>query len=208
MDSLLRRIAAWDSGSSARDRAADDNSLIKSFLSTGSNRDFERLVDRHKERVHRLVASVMGPSHSAEAEDITQDVFVQVYRKLSTFRKQSSFATWLYRIAFNKAMEQKKRARFRLPHAGEEALPAVAASDADADPARTAADRQRRHHVLECVENLDEPYRTVVYLHYWMSASVSDIAAYLGTRTGTVKSHLHRARARLARTMRREAEDE
>jgi RNA polymerase sigma-70 factor (ECF subfamily) len=232
MDSLLRLVAAWDAGGSARaftghdrspardnriikgrNRIKDtsrtiDNSLIKGFLATGSHEDFEGLVDRHKDRVHRLVVSVLGPRLSAEAEDITQDVFVQVYHKLGTFRMRSSFSTWLFRIAFNKAVEHRRKARNRLPHCSVDSLAALLATDVHADPARAVIDQQRQRRVLQCVEELDEPYRTVVYMHYWSFLSVSDIAAYLGIKTGTVKSHLHRARAFLASTLKREARDE
>ena len=189
------------------DRAIDKN-LINRYLATGSHEDFERLVDRYKDRVHRLVLSVMGPRLSAEAEDVAQDVFVQVYRKLATFRMHSSFSTWLYRIAYNKAVEYRRKARNRLPHCDVASLAGLSATDSHADPARAADDRQRRRRILQSVEGLGDPYRTVVYMHYWMNLTVSDIAAFLSTKTGTVKSHLHRARARLAQTLEREARDE
>jgi RNA polymerase sigma-70 factor (ECF subfamily) len=224
IDPLLNLFADWDAGMAVHGRSghagaligsrheddgrAIDVGLIKGFLASGSHEDFERLVNRHKERVHRLVLSVLGPALSAEAEDVTQDVFVQVFRKLATFRMRSRFSTWLYRIAYNKAIEHRRKARNRLPHCGVESLAAVPISDAHADPARAAGDRQRRQKVLECIEELGEPQRTVVYLHYWMNLKVADIAATLRTRPGTVKSHLHRARARLAQELRREARDE
>jgi len=207
VNSLLDLVVAWDAGP-ARERADDDNCLIRGFLATGSNRDFERLVARHKDRVHRLAASVIGPGLSAEAEDATQDVFVQVYRKLSTFRMRSSFTTWLYRITYNLALEHRKKALKRLPDSGEDSLPGSTRSDPHDDPSRAADARERRRRVLRCVENLDEPYRTVVHLHYWMNMPVSEIAGVLNSREGTVKSHLHRARSRLAKALMREAKDE
>jgi len=226
MDSLLRLAASWGAASSVRGRAGRagglisngsrindstrtiDSSLIKGFLATGSHEDFERLVDRHKDRIHRLVLSVLGPGLSAEAEDITQDVFVQVFRKLGSFRMRSSFSTWLYRIAYNKAIEHRRKARNRLPHCGLESLASLPVIDAHADPAGAADDRQRRQRILQCIEELGEPHRTVVYLHYWMNLKITDIAASLRIKPGTVKSHLHRARARLAQTLKREARDD
>ena len=70
-----------------------------------------------------------------------------------------------------------------------------------ADPVAVLEASQRRRTVRRCVEDLDEPYRTVVHLHYWMRCSVSEIASRLGLQPGTVKSHLHRARAHLARRL-------
>ena len=67
--------------------------------------------------------------------------------------------------------------------------------------------RQRRRIVLRALEELDEPYRTAIHLHYWMRCSVAEIAEQLGTRPGTVKSHLYRGRERLAQILKREQAD-
>jgi RNA polymerase sigma-70 factor (ECF subfamily) len=177
-------------------RGRDDRALVEGFLSEGAEDCFERLVDRYKGKVFRLALSVMGPGGAAEAEDITQEVFLQVYRKLSTFRQESRFSTWLYRIAYHRALEHRQKARFRLPHQGEKALAHLTAPTAD--PQAISECRQRKRHILEALEDLDEPYRTVIHLHYWMRCSVAEIAEHLGTRPGTVKSYLHRGRTRLA----------
>jgi RNA polymerase sigma-70 factor (ECF subfamily) len=182
-----------------------DAALVEEFLSGGEEECFERLVDRYKEKVHRLTASVMGPAFSGEAEGITQEVFIQVYRKLSTFRQDSRFSTWLYRIAYNLALERKRKARFSLPHQGADVLGSMAAEQIG--PLEAAANRLRNRAVLDGVESLDEPYRTAIYLHYWMKRPVCDIAESLGTRPGTVKSYLHRGRKRLARILEKERDD-
>lgn len=190
----------------------DDHALVEGFLSRGKVRGttgygeecFHRLVERYKDRVFRLAVSVMGPECAAEAEDITQEVFIQVYRKLSTFRRESGFSTWLYRITYNRALERRRKARFRLPHQGEEALASMAASAEGVDPVSTAMKSQRRRIVLEALEGLDEPYRTAIHLYYWMKCSVTEIAEQLGTRPGTVKSYLYRGRERLGETLKKE----
>ncbi len=186
----------------------DDATLVDAFLSRGSEECFERLVDRYKDRVFRLAASVMGPRFSAEAEDIAQEVFIQVFRKVSTFRGDSSFATWLYRIAVNKALERKSLARFRNTFQEEGVLNSVAAPAEKNDPLEAVMTRGRDSALVESLDRLDEPYRTAIHLHYWMKCSVSEIAEYLGTRPGTVKSYLHRGRKRLARTLRKGRGDE
>ena len=190
-----------------RGEMRDDDALVEGFLSRGAEDCFERLVNRHKERVFRLAASVMGPGFSAEAEDITQEVFIQVFRKLSTFRRDSSFATWLYRITYNQALARKEKARFRIPHQGDKVLGALAAPAEQNDPVEATVIRRRNRAVLESLDALDEPYRTAIYLHYWMKCSVSEIAKCLGTRPGTVKSYLYRGRKRLAKFLERERDD-
>lgn len=178
------------------------------YVSRSAEEKFERLVDRYKDRVFHLAASVLGPRCAAEAEDVTQEVFLQVFRKLSTFRGDSRFATWLYRIAFNIALERKRRAMYRIPHQGEEALSAMAAPAEQNDPVEAAVKEQRNRAVLESLEELDEPYRTVIYLHYWLKRPVSAIAEDLDTRPGTVKSYLYRGRKRLAQILEKERDDE
>jgi len=203
--SLVDRIIS--SRAPRRSEKRDDNALVDGFLSRGTEECFERLVDRYKDKVFRLAASVMGPGFSAEAEDITQEVFIQVFRKLSTFRRDSSFATWLYRITYNQALARKQKARFRIPHQGENVLSTVAAPAEQNDPAEAAAKRLRDRAVLESLNTLDEPHRTAIYLHYWMKSSVSEIAECMATRPGTVKSYLYRGRKRLAQILEKERED-
>jgi RNA polymerase sigma-70 factor, ECF subfamily len=190
-----------------RGEKEDTAALVDGFLSRGAEDCFEGLVDRYKDRVFRLAASVMGPGFSADAEDITQEVFIQVFRKLSTFRRESSFATWLYRIAYNQALERRRKARFRIPHQGEKALNAMVAPAEQNDPVEAAVKGQRNRAVLKSLDALDEPHRTAIYLHYWMKCTVSDIAESLGTRPGTVKSYLYRGRKRLAQILKKERED-
>lgn len=182
----------------------DDQELIERFLSHGAEECFEQLVDRYKNKVFRLAASVMGSGFSAEAEDIAQEVFIQVYRKLTTFRRDSRFSTWLYRIAYNRALERKRKARFRIPHQGEELLNAREAPREQADPVAFAEQRRRNRSVLKSLDDLDEPFRTAIYLHYWMNCSIAEIAEQLGTKPNTVKSYLFRGRQRLAQSLKKE----
>jgi RNA polymerase sigma-70 factor (ECF subfamily) len=149
---------------------------------------FDAIVIEHQDRVHRVVLSVMGPGFEADAEDVTQDVFVHLLRALDSFRGESALGTWLHRVAFNFAVTRKRRARFRTPHVGTEAL-----STFDAPATETHA----RRDVLRAVDRLPDAYRAVIHLHYWMGESVEEMAMTLSRPPGTVKSHLHRARALL-----------
>lgn len=192
----------WAShGRQTADAGETDETLVRSFVATGSNGDFERIVARYSERVFRLAMSVLGPQFAAEAEDVTQDVFVVVYRKVGTFRGRSRFSTWLYRVAYNAAAERRRQARLHGPPLGEEPMASVAATEEQANPVAAAEAGEQQRILRRCVDELDEPYRTVVHLHYWMRCTVSEIASRLDVRPGTVKSYLHRARARLARSL-------
>lgn len=175
----------------------DDTHAIQEFLETGSPDAFQVLVNRYKEKVFRLAISVLGRGMEAEAEDVTQDVFVRVFRQLKTFRGESKFSTWLYRITYNQAIDRRHLARFRMPHYGEDVLAMMPAEKRGDSPFDATLDTQRREMIQECLNHLPDLYRTVLHLYYWMGCSVEEISEALGATTGTVKSYLYRARQRL-----------
>ena len=174
----------------------DDEDLVAAYLRDGDPDDFRELVQRHQDRVFRLVASILGPFRDVEAEEVTQDVFLRVHERLSQFRGASRFASWLHRVAYNEAMDRRALARFRLPHLDMETLRAMAAVD---DPVDELLTRERAMMVAAAVESLPDVYRTVVYLYYWNETPVNVIAEMLGVPAGTVRSYLHRARERMHR---------
>ncbi len=183
--------------------------IIARSLKSGDESLFAELVDTYKERVHRLVVSILGPGFDADAEDVAQEVFIQVYRSLPSFRRDSTFSTWLYSITRRKAIDRKRRARFRMPHVDERALETAADVAAGAhriQPTGTGGaidEFEQRDLVAAVLAALPQRYRTVVHLRYWMGCSVNEIAELSGMRPGTVKSHLHRARALLLAGLRR-----
>jgi RNA polymerase sigma-70 factor, ECF subfamily len=165
-----------------------DAELVQRFAG-GDEEAFGEIVLRHRERVRAVVLSVFGPAHAADADDVAQDVFVHVARVLPRFRGESSLSTWLYRVAFNLAVDRKRLARFRMPHVEHEP-----AGTSDDDPLTGAIDAQQRLAVQRCVDALPDVYRAVVQMHYWLGRSVEEISENLCLPSGTVKSHLHRAR--------------
>jgi len=179
----------------------DDADLVRALQRTDDDELFFELVSRHKDRVFRLAASILGPDAHADAEDLTQEVFLQVYRKLHSFRGRSTFATWLYRLTFNRAVERCRRARNRYRHVGDSALVSMQAQGEGTDPHGSAVANQRRHDLLTCLEQLPNTQRCAIYLHYWLDRPLAEIAELLDTRPGTIKSLLFRARKRLGRAL-------
>jgi RNA polymerase sigma-70 factor (ECF subfamily) len=189
-------VSAGDASTALRTR--DDETLVRELLRTGDDDLFAELVSRHKDRVFRLAVSILGPGHEDAAEDLTQEVFLQVFRKLATFRQECAFSTWLYRMTRNAAIDRRRRARFRHPHVDEAVLQSVQTEDELSDPEQRATTSERRKQVRSHLERLPEPQRSVVYLHYWLGSPIAEIAGLLELKRETVKSHLHRARKRLA----------
>lgn len=153
---------------------------------------FAELVRRYRDKVFRLAVSILGQEFAPEAEDVAQDVMLRLHHSLSTFRGESQVGSWIYRIAFNHALNVKDRVRFRAPHLSDDVLDTRATQDRG--PHDQLQDKRRKRVVLECVAELPEVYQSALRLHYWLGASMTDIAAMLDTPENTVKSYLHRAR--------------
>ena len=147
---------------------------------------------RYREPVFRLAVSILGQEFAPEAEDVAQDVMLRVHHALGSFRGESAFGSWVYRIAFNQALNVKARARYRAPHVSDQALAATPSQDRG--PHDQLQDERRKQAVLACVGELPEVYQSALRLHYWLGASVSEIAVLLDAPENTVKSYLHRAR--------------
>lgn len=140
----------------------------------------------------RLAVSILGQQFAPEAEDVAQDVMVRVHHALPTFRGDSQLGSWIYRIAFNHALNVKARARYRAPHVSDATLETTRSQERGADD--RLEDERRRRAVLACIDELPDVYQSALRLHYWLGASMNDIAEMLDVPENTVKSYLHRAR--------------
>jgi len=195
-----------DAAVAAPVRVCDDTQIVEEFLQSGDDELFALLVHRYKDRVFRLVASILGPSAEADAEDLLQEVFISVYRKLDTFRGDCTFSTWLYRIARNRAIDNRRRPRSFSVTVNEGSLEEPLPRHAE-DPHSEIERSGRESFVLRRVDGLGEPRRTVVFLFYWMGCDIDEISGLTEIPAGTVKSHLFRARRELAKQLSREAID-
>jgi RNA polymerase sigma-70 factor (ECF subfamily) len=178
-----------------------DRDLIERSLE-GSGRAFMRLVDRYHALVYSVVRGIMG--NSDEVEDVTQEVFIKVYRKLSTFRREARLSTWIYRIARNEAINAVKRVR---PDTGTLEEADNLASGAPG-PDRHLERRITASLVEDLLSSLDEQYRVVLELRYMGDKSYTEISEIMEIPIGTVKTYIHRGKMllkqRLARREQRE----
>lgn len=170
----------------------EDAVLVNAFIESHRVDDFERLIARYQDMVFRVAVSVLGPGSERDAEDVAQDVFLQIYRGLASFERRSKFSTWLYRIAYNRAIDRRRSIHSRRD-AGELATePEAPATDHDPIRARAVAD---------CLSRLPDAQRAAIHLHYWLGHTTQEIAATLGVRNGTVKTWMFRARHLIARCL-------
>ena len=156
----------------------------------GDTGAFERVYQAHLGRVYNLARRMAGPE---SADELTQDVFVRVWQKLATFRGESSFATWLHRLAVNVIIERFRTlgaARDRFLADGEDVLERL--------PDRPPAVRyDARMDLDSAIKRLPPGARTVFVLHDIEGYRHEEIGEILGVSVGTSKSQLHRARMTL-----------
>lgn len=169
-----------------------DEWLVQRCSESDGEGAFAELVRRYRGPVFRLAVSILGQEFAPEAEDVAQDVMLRVHHALRTYRGEAKFGSWIYRIAFNQALNVKARARYRAPHVSDEVLATEPSQARGADDQLENERRQKA--VLACVHELPEVYQSALRLHYWLGASMSEIAALLAAPENTVKSYLHRAR--------------
>jgi RNA polymerase sigma-70 factor (ECF subfamily) len=173
----------------------NDASLI-ALAVEGDTGAFGQLVEKYQ---HRLFNTLLPMAASREeAEDLTQDAFVQAFTKLHTFQQQSAFYTWLYRIAFNLALGRKRRRR-RVEISVEQAREVVGlepVDDGDA-PGERLERTERVAQVREALESMSEEHRAILVLREMEGCCYETIAEILELPVGTVRSRLHRARIQL-----------
>ena len=181
---------------------ADESALIAAAVG-GDHGAFRALVEAYADRLHRLIGRFTRDP--GEIEDLAQEVFVKVYRKLGTFQRESAFYTWLYRIAVNTAtdfLSRSRRRRLRLVDTDAELEAAGAGTRGDVTVDPILAEELRRV-TREVLETLPEKYRNILILREYEDLSYTDMAAVLQCSMGTVESRLFRARQRFKEALSR-----
>jgi RNA polymerase sigma-70 factor, ECF subfamily len=170
-----------------------DAELIAAILD-GSAAAFETLTRRYEERVFRLLGRYVRDP--IECQDLAQEVFTKVFRKLHTFQGDSQFFTWLYRIAVNAATDHTSRASHRRLRLVDDDAVLEGAGDRDESPDAPLLAAERARITREIVASLPEKFRTILVLREFEDLSYTEIARVLGIQLGTVESRLFRARQR------------
>lgn len=189
--------------------------LERSLLRRLRDRDeraFRELIDAHRDRVFNITYRMLG--NRAEAEDVTQEVFISVFKTIESFREESKFSTWLYRVAVNACKNRIKylarrhdRDRDELDETSQATNGAVnGAPVRAAQPDKALASMQMEKLLQQAIADLDEDQRAVVILRDVEELSIEEICEITGLPDGTVKSRLHRARLVLRKKMQRHVE--
>ncbi|WP_147918330.1 RNA polymerase sigma factor SigE [Ruania zhangjianzhongii] len=159
---------------------------------------WEEIVREHTDRVYRLAYRLTG--NRADAEDLTQEVFVRVFRSLHSYRP-GTFAGWLHRITTNLFLDgQRRKKRIRFDALGP-AVERIAATTDSGSPERRYEHDNLDRDIQEALDGLKPQYRAAVVLCDIEGLSYEEIAEVLGISMGTVRSRIHRGRAQLRSTL-------
>jgi RNA polymerase sigma-70 factor, ECF subfamily len=192
-----------DSGVQTLDAVnTEDQRLIDECLA-GRTDAFDQLVVRYQDRLYNTLVRIVGSAD--EARDVAQDAWVHAFHKLETFRGDSAFYSWLFRIAFNAAVTAKRKARrmsASLDAARDLAGREIADGRKDGQPSHPLELAERQELVKAAVAQLPEEYRTVLVLKEMEDLKYEEIAKIVGCPVGTVRSRIHRARAELRERLR------
>ena len=175
--------------------AAQTEASLLARAQAGDVAAFERLSGAYADRLFMLLFRLLGDR--AEAEDVAQEVMLRAWRGITRFRGQSSFFTWLYRIAVNEANRALDK-RGRRPAgvsigAGELELPA----DPEEEPSRQAENSELRRTLNQALAGLPPPLRTAIVLRDVEGLSTQEAAEIAGVGQAAFKSRLHQARLRV-----------
>jgi len=175
----------------------------------GDRSAFDHLMLKHKDRVFSLCYRFLGDFQ--EAKDMAQETFVKVYTSLKRFRMESSFSTWLYRIAVNTCKNRLKSSQFRHgkrmvvfpdPGNGESGNPAVNLKDEGPTPNGLLLRKEKTMLIQKAIDSLPREQKSVIILRDMEGLSYDEVSTITGYPLGTVKSKLARARLNLRNRLR------
>ena len=189
--------------------STEDQLLIQRVRS-GQSEAFGELVSRHQRRLVRTLRTLLGSAE--DALDVAQDAFLQAFLKIESFRGESAFYSWLFRIAWNAAATLKRKQRVR-SSASLDAIREQSGTEPDdshpsSDPSQSLQTTEDRQLLRQALDELGEDYRTALVLKEIEGLPYEEIAELTHSPIGTVRSRIHRARlelrAKLDRTMKKE----
>lgn len=163
-------------------------------INKGDTECFACLVDKYSRQVFTLIVKIVWCRE--DAEELTQDTFIKVFRSLPSFKGDSAFSTWLYRIAYNTAISQVRKKKYEFLSMDEEDWNRV--SEETATAALGNADNEEQQALLDqALAQLPPNERGLIHLFYFEEKTVEEIASISGLSESNVKTKLHRIRKKL-----------
>jgi RNA polymerase sigma-70 factor (ECF subfamily) len=183
----------------------DENALIEG-MARGDRAAFRDFVEQYKKKIYYLALDMAG--NPVDAEDISQEVFLKVFRSFATFRKGAKLSSWLYRVTYNASIDHIRRKEFVPEPVGDEVLESRSRDDnaglphgGPADPAAAVESSQLQARIARALEKVSPQEKAVFLLRHYDDLMLKDIASSLGLSIGSVKSYLFRAVRKLQKEL-------
>lgn len=180
--------------------SSNDFALTKA-AAQGNMAAFEEVYQRHHRRVYSICLRML--QNATEAEDLTQDVFIQLYRKIGSFRGDSAFTTWLHRLTVNQVLMHFRKRNVKFEKTTEEGETPVQVVGGTENPRKMPV--VDKIAIENAIEQLPKGYRNVFVLHDVEGYEHEEVAKILGCSVGTSKSQLHKARLKLRKLLQKKA---
>lgn len=182
----------------------NEKKLIQS-ASGGDASAFNRLMEMHERRMYAVALRMCG--NREDAQDCLQEAMLRIYRSISGFKGQSTFATWVYRITMNTCLDELRRKKNRQNTSLDNLLDmGWSPTDGTNAPEKKAIQAETRRHIHEAIRDLPEDMRAAVVLRDIQGLSYDEIAQALDINVGTIKSRISRGREKLREKLRENAE--
>lgn len=179
----------------------DEAHIIREILSGKTSR-YEYFVNKYGKPVYTLIVRIV--SNQEDAEELAQDTFLKAFRYLSSFKAESSFSTWLYRIAYNTAISATRKKSNELSAMDDKMLANI--SDEQVDSTLDDDSEEQIARLNRAIDKLDANERAIITLFYSEEKPVSEIALILETTESNIKVKLHRIRKKLYILIKQEEE--
>ena len=170
--------------------SAEERALI-SRASRGDVEAFSKLVSVHSALVRGVTLRMLG---GQEAQDASQEIWVRVWANMKSFRGDSAFSTWLYRVTVNTCLSFRRKESRRRMREVEEELAHLSISSDDGDPEEAALDAERREEIQVALSSVRAEHRAAMVMRHMEGLSCAEISEALGVPNGTVKGWASRGR--------------
>lgn len=175
------------------DEMKNDEAHIIHRILEGETSLYEHFLDKYSQQVFILIVRIV--ENQEDAEELTQDTFLKAFEHLSSFKAESSFSTWIYRIAYNTAISATRKKKHELSLMDDAMLANI--SDQQVDDMLNDENEERIRKLNEAIKKLDADERALITLFYNEEKPISEAALILGLTESNVKVKLHRIRKKL-----------
>ena len=182
----------------------NEESLMVEAIVSGQTERFEELVELYKDRIYNMAFRFTANAH--EAQDLTQEIFITLFKNLCSFKGQSALATWIYRVSLNRCLDWKRRQKRRpfifSPKRREDVQDMLDKASKPFDsPEDDYFKREESRELHQAVKSLPEKYQTVIILFHFQRLSYQEISHILELPPRTVETRLYRGKMMLRKAL-------